>query len=113
MGIASEPASGAAGDTPESLRKLAACLEVALEKGKCVVMMRRGPDLFAVCIGDPADEDAKLTAHGTIPAAMAEELLDSATHVGLNRISVGDQTYRFFRSFTYVAEAGAVVFAPT
>jgi hypothetical protein len=33
------------------------------------------------------------------------------TQVGVNRITVGDQTYRFFRSFTHIANVGAVVFA--
>ncbi|CAL8478845.1 hypothetical protein CBA19CS22_17210 [Caballeronia novacaledonica] len=113
MDTASELASGPAGHTPESLKTLAAYLEVSLEKGKCVVMMRRGPELFAVYIGNPGDEDARLTPHGTISTAMAEELLESTTHVGLNWITVGDQKYRFFRSFTYIDEAGAVVFAPT
>jgi len=32
--------------------------------------------------------------------------------VGVNRMTVGDQTYRFFRSFTHIADVGAVIFAP-
>jgi hypothetical protein len=29
------------------------------------------------------------------------------TQVGVNRMTVGDQTYRFFRRFTYIAYVGA------
>ncbi|WP_250516429.1 hypothetical protein [Caballeronia sp. INDeC2] len=112
MATTLEPTSGADGRTPESLRTLAAYLELSLEKGKCVVMMRRGQDLFAVYVGDPSEEDVKLTSQGTITSAIAREMLES-TQVGLNRMTVGDQAYRFFRSFTYIADAGAVVFAPT
>jgi hypothetical protein len=112
MRTASEATSGLEGHTPESLQTLASYLEISLEKGKCVVMMRRDKDIFAVYIGNPADEDVKLTSQGTVSTAVAEEILE-LTQVGLNRMTVGDQTYRFFRSFTHVSDAGAVVFAPT
>lgn len=112
MATASEITYGPNGHTPESLRALAAYLEISLERGKCVVMMRHGTDVCSVYVGDPAAEESDLTSHGTISKAVAEELLE-LTQVGLNRIAVGDQTYRFFRSFTLIADVGAVVFAPT
>nr|WP_082855017.1 hypothetical protein [Paraburkholderia phytofirmans] len=99
------------GPTPGSLMTLVEYLELSLNEGKCVVMMRNGPDVCAVYIGDPADEDNELTGHGTIAAGVADAILE-LTHAGLNRITVGDQTYRFVRSFTHIADVGAVIFAP-
>jgi hypothetical protein len=80
-------------------------------QGKCVVMMRDGTDVCSVYVGDPAGEEDDLTRHGTISAAVADEILE-LTQVGVNRMTVGDQTYRFFRSFTHIADVGAVTFAP-
>ncbi|CAE6685587.1 hypothetical protein R69927_00024 [Paraburkholderia domus] len=99
------------GQTPESLLTLVEYLELSLDEGKNVVMMRRGPDVCAVYIGDPADEDNELTGHGTITADVADEILE-LTHAGVNRIAIGGQTYRFVRSFTHIADVGAVIFAP-
>jgi hypothetical protein len=112
MSTALESTDGPRAHTPESLLALAAYLEISLEKGKSVVMMRRDTDVCSIYIGDPAVEEGDLTRHGTISKAVAEELLE-LTQAGLNRITVGDQTYRFFRSFTLVSDVGAVVFAPT
>ncbi len=74
-------------------------------------MMRHGTDICAVYLGDPADEDNELTGHGTIAADMADEILE-LTQAGVSRITVGDQTYRFVRSFAHIADVGAVIFAP-
>jgi hypothetical protein len=112
MDTASQSISDARGHAPESLRTLSAYLELSLECGKSVVMMRRDADTCSICIGDPADEEGRLKQRGTISKALADELL-ALTQAGLNRMTVGDQTYRFFRSFTLVAGVGAVVFAPT
>jgi hypothetical protein len=99
------------GQTPESLRALTEYLELSLDKGKCVVMMRDGTDVCSVYVGDPAGDEDDLTRHGTISAAVADEILE-LTQVGVNRMTVGDQTYRFFRSFTHIADIGTVVFTP-
>ena len=99
------------GPTPGSLLTLVEYLELSLDEGECVVMMRHGTDVCAVYIGDPADEDNELTGHGTVAAAVVDEMLD-LTRAGLNRITVGDQTYRFIRSFTHIDDVGAVVFTP-
>ena len=112
MGNDFESTDGIQRPTPESLRTLAAYLEISLEKGKSVIMIRRNTDACSIYIGNPADEDSALSRQGTISNAMAGELLE-LTHVGLNRITVADQTYRFFRSFTLVSDVGAVIFAPT
>jgi hypothetical protein len=74
-------------------------------------MMRHDADVCSVYVGDPADEENPLTGHGTIAAGVADEILE-LTQAGVNRIAVGDQTYRFVRSFTHIADVGAVVFGP-
>ncbi|WCM23622.1 hypothetical protein NDK50_22430 [Paraburkholderia bryophila] len=104
-------ANGPQEETPESLLALVKYLELSLDKGKCVVMMRHDVGLCSVYVGDPADEENGLTAHGTIAAGVADEILE-LTQAGVNRIAVGDQTYRFVRSFTHIADVGAVVFGP-
>jgi len=111
MATASDLTDSPQGQPPESLQALAEYLEFSLDKGKCLVMMRHGTDVCSVYIGDPSDEEGDLTAHGTIATALADEILEF-TRSGANQITVGDQTYRFFRSFTHVAKVGAVVFAP-
>jgi len=95
----------------DALLTLAQYLEVSLDAGTCVVMLRQSTDVCAVYVGDPAGTQDGLTRHGTISAALADEILE-VTHAGANRISVGEQTYRFVRSFTHIRGSGAVVFAP-
>ncbi|SAK53675.1 hypothetical protein AWB79_02046 [Caballeronia hypogeia] len=107
-----EPIPDAQGRMSESLRTLATYLELALERGKCVVIFRRTTDTCSISIGDPADEERELKRHGAISKAVVDDLL-GLTHTGLNRLSVGEQTYRFFRSFTVIDDVGAVVFTPT
>jgi hypothetical protein len=111
MDTASDSTRNPNGQAPESLRALAEYLELSLDRGTRVVMMRSGTDVCSVYIGDPADEDHKLARHGTISALVADEIL-GLTQVGPNRMTVGDQAYRFFRSFTQIADVGAVVFTP-
>jgi hypothetical protein len=103
--------NGPQDETPESLLALVKYLDLALDKGTCVVMMRHDADVCSVYDGDPADEENPLTGHGTIAAGVADEILE-LTQAGVNRIAVGDQTYRFVRSFTHIADVGAVVFGP-
>jgi hypothetical protein len=66
----------------------------------------------SVYIGDSTGSQDELAGHGTIAAALADEILE-LTEAGANLINVGDQTYGFIRSFTHIARCGAVVFAPT
>jgi hypothetical protein len=93
------------------LLALAKYLELALDEGKCVVLMRHGVGVCAVYIGDPAGLQDDLAVHGEIAAALADGMLES-TQVGVNQITIGDQPYRFIRSFTHIGDQGAVVFAP-
>jgi hypothetical protein len=99
------------GEAEASLTALAGYLELSLDKGKCLVMMRHGSDVCSIYVGNPSDEENTLTKHGSIATAVANGILES-THPGTNQISVGDETYRFFRSFTDIDGVGAVVFAP-
>jgi nucleoside-diphosphate-sugar epimerase len=102
---------GPQGQTPASLLALAGYLELSLEEGKCVVMMRHDTEVCSVYIGNVTGEDDELTGHGAIAAAVADEILE-LTQAGVNRITVGEETYRFVRSFTHIGDVGAVVFAP-
>lgn len=111
MATASDLTYAAQRQPPESLRALAEYLELSLDKGKSLVMMRHGTDVCSLYVGDPSSEESDLTAHGTIATTVANEILE-LTLSGANQITVGDQTYRFFRSFTHIADVGAVVFAP-
>ncbi|MGF6754395.1 hypothetical protein [Paraburkholderia sp. GAS334] len=99
------------GHISESLLTLAEYLELSLDAGACVVMLRHSTDVCAVYVGDPAGTQDDLTRRGTISAGMADEIL-TITNAGANRIAIGEQTYQFVRSFTQIEDSGAVVFSP-
>jgi hypothetical protein len=94
MATASGLVYGPQGQTPESLLTLVEYLELSLDEGESVVLMRHGTDLCAVYIGDPAGSQDELAGHGTIAVALADEILE-LTQAGVNQITIGDQTYRF------------------
>ncbi|WGS52449.1 hypothetical protein LFL96_30110 [Paraburkholderia sp. D15] len=93
------------------MRTLAGYLELALDEGKSVVLMRIGTQVRSVYIGDPSGVLEALTDHGVVAAFQADEML-SLTRLGLNRITADDQQYRFIRSVRYIADRQAVVFTP-
>ncbi|NYH16036.1 hypothetical protein [Paraburkholderia bryophila] len=97
--------------TPESLRTLAGYLELALDEGESVVLMRIGTHVRSVYIGDPSGALEQLTGHGVVAATQADDML-ALTRLGLNRITADDQQYRFIRSVRYIADRQAVVFTP-
>jgi hypothetical protein len=103
--------NGSQDEAPESLRTLVKYLELSLDKGQSVVMIRNQAGEFSVSLGNPADEENPLKRLGTIATTIAGEIL-AFTHPGANLITTGGETYRFFRSFAQVGESGAVVFAP-
>jgi hypothetical protein len=74
---------------------LAECLELALDEGECVVLMRPGANVCAVYIGDPPGSHDHLAGHGTIAATLAVEILE-LTAPGANGMTIGDQAYRFY-----------------
>jgi hypothetical protein len=98
--------------TPQSLRTLAAFLELALDEGESVVLMRIGAQVRNVYVGDPSGTLEEMTDSGVVDAFQADEML-TLTRVGLNRISADGQQYRFVRSVRYIADRQAVVFTPT
>ncbi|MBK5050088.1 hypothetical protein IQ287_21715 [Burkholderia sp. R-69927] len=98
--------------TPDSLRTLASYLELALDKGESVVLMRIGSQVRSVYVGNPSGALEDLADHGVVAAFQAEEML-ALTQLGLNRISADDQQYRFMRSVRYIADRQVVVFTPT
>jgi hypothetical protein len=97
--------------TPESLRTLAVYLELALDEGESVVLMRIGTHVRSVYVGNPSGAFEDLTDHGVVAAFQADEML-ALTRLGLNRITSDDQQYRFMRSVRYIADRQAVVFTP-
>lgn len=98
--------------TPASLRTLAGYLELALDEGASVVLMRIGTQVRSVYIGNPSGTLEALTDHGVVAAFLADEML-ALTQLGLNRITADDQQYRFMRSVRYIADRQVVVFTPT
>ncbi|MGF6571478.1 hypothetical protein SAMN05443245_5154 [Paraburkholderia fungorum] len=98
--------------TPESLRTLAGYLELALDEGESVVLMRIGVQVRSVYVGDPSGNLEDLRESGVVDAQQADEML-MLTCLGLNRITADGQQYRFVRSVRYIADRQAVVFTPT
>lgn len=97
--------------TPASLRELANYLEVALDAGQAVVVMRYGTGERLVYIGNPGSSLDELERSDAVAAHLADEML-ALTEPGLNRMTADGQVYRFTRTHRYIADCQAVVFAP-
>lgn len=97
--------------TPRSLRTLAGLLELALDEGESVVLMRIGAQVRNVYVGDPSRALEDMTHSGVVDAFQADEML-TLTRVGLNRLTADGQQYRFIRSVRYIADRQAAVFTP-
>ena len=93
------------------MRTLAEYLEVALDEGGKVVLMRIGSEVCAVCIVDPTGSYSAPAWHGTIELTLFDELL-RLTKPGINQFQIGDQPYRFIQRFTQIGHCGAVILAP-
>src|SRR5579864_2750065 len=98
--------------TPASLRELASYLELALDAGQAVFVMRYGESERLVYIGNPEGSLDELSGSGTVAASLADEML-LLTRPGVNRITADGQTYRFKRTHRYIEDCQAVIFAPT
>jgi hypothetical protein len=96
----------------EALRTLVEYLELSLDAGASLIVMRHTSDTATLYVGDAAGPREDLKRHGTVPASLANEILD-ATRAGANLIEIDGRTYRFFRSFTHIDEIAAVVFSLT
>ena len=97
--------------TPASLRELANYLELALDAGQAVAVMRYGESERSVYIGDPDASLDELSSNGVVAAYLADEML-ALTEPGVNRMTADGQTYRFTRTHKYIADRQVVVFAP-
>lgn len=97
--------------TPESLRTLARYLELALDEGESLVLMRIGIQMRNVYVGNPSGNLEDLQESGVVDARQADEML-ALTRLGLNHISADGQQYRFVRSVRYIADRQVVVFTP-
>ena len=111
MAVTSSSGNGTRQQTPESLLTLAEYLELALDMGGSLIMMRRKVLACAMYIGDPFGSYNDLRSFGTIEASLADEIL-RLTHAGINFLEIEGQPYRFVRRFTHIASHGAIVFAP-
>lgn len=100
-----EPAS-------EALLTLAEYLEVSLDTGASLVVMRHTSETATLYVGDAAGPREELKRRGTVTASLANEMLD-LTRAGPNLIEIEGRTYRFFRSFTHMDDVAAVVFTST
>lgn len=95
---------------PEALQALSEYLELSLDAGASLIVMRHTSDTATIYVGDAAGPREELKRRGTIPAAVANAMLD-VTRAGMNLIEIDGKTYRFFRSFTHMDELAAVVFS--
>ncbi|WP_322041936.1 hypothetical protein [Paraburkholderia sp. J67] len=94
----------------EALATLSEYLERSLDKGASLILVRSQADRSDIFLGDAAEAQADWTRCGFIRNALVAEILE-ATQPGLNSLSIDGQTYRFVRTFTQVAEHGAIVFS--
>jgi hypothetical protein len=109
-------ASGANADQQapfsEALQVLAEYLELSLDAGASLVVMRHTSDTATLYIGDATGPREDLKRRGTVAASLASEILD-VTRAGANLIEIDGRTYRFFRSFAHIDEVAAIVFSST
>ncbi|RKE38717.1 hypothetical protein B0G76_5063 [Paraburkholderia sp. BL23I1N1] len=96
----------------EALRVLAEYLELSLDEGGSLVVMRHTADTATLYVGDAAGPREELKQRGTVAASQAIGILD-ATRTGPNLIDIEGRTYRFFRSFADIEGTAAVVFSST
>jgi hypothetical protein len=97
---------------PEALRALAEYLELSLDAGASLIVMRHSSDTATLYVGDATGPREDLKRRGTITAPLANEILNG-TRAGVNLIEIEGRTYRFFRSFAHIDEVAAVVFSST
>lgn len=96
----------------EALQVLAEYLELSLDAGASLIVMRHSADIATLYVGDAAGPREELKRRGTIAASLANEILN-VTEAGNNLIEIEGKTYRFFRSFTHMDGVASVVFSST
>ncbi|WP_235850753.1 hypothetical protein [Paraburkholderia piptadeniae] len=110
MAVDLSSGNGTQQQTPASLLTLAEYLELALDMGGSLIMMRPRAQTCVMYIGDPAGSHDDLRSFGTIEAVLADEIL-RLTHAGINFLEIDGPPYRFVRSFRHIDSRGAIVFA--
>ncbi|TAM00776.1 MAG: hypothetical protein EPN70_21305 [Paraburkholderia sp.] len=95
----------------EALSTLSEYLERSLDNGASFILVRSRNEQSDVYLGNPAEPQSEWTHCGVIRNTVGAAILE-ATRSGSNELSIDGQTYRFIRTFTQVAEHGAVVFSP-
>ncbi|WP_144141678.1 hypothetical protein [Paraburkholderia sp. BCC1884] len=96
----------------QALQALSEYLELSLDAGASLIVMRHASDTATLYVGDASAPREELKRRGTIPAPLANAILD-ATRAGMNQLEIDGKTYRFFRSFTHMDDLAAVVFSST
>ncbi|WP_176054819.1 hypothetical protein [Paraburkholderia caribensis] len=94
----------------EALASLAEFLELALDKGRHLVMVRSQSDTSTLYLGDVSSSEEELTKCGLVPNELADAILE-ATVSGFNELTFNGGTYRFMRTFAQVGSKGALVFS--
>lgn len=112
MTTASGVSTSLQGPQLEALQVLAEYLELSLDAGASLIVMRHSSDVATLYVGDAAGPREELKRRGTIAASLANEILN-VTEAGINRLEIEGKTYRFFRSFTHLDDVAAVVFSST
>ena len=95
---------------PEAVATLIEYLELALDKGGHLVMVRGQDGTSVLYVGDVGAAEDELKKCGVIQNDVADAILES-TGSGFNELAITDGLYRFMRTFTQVSGRGAVVFA--
>ena len=103
-------ANGHPTPVPEALQTLAEYLEQSLDKAASIVMMRHPGGVCTVYLGDPSGQPEDLRQIASIEESLANGMLE-LTQSGANQMAIGDQNYRFVRSFTAVDNTAAIVFS--
>jgi len=94
----------------EAVATLTEYLELALDKGGHLVMVRGHDGTSILYVGDFGSADDELKKCGVIQNDLADAILET-TGSGFNELAVNDGHYRFMRTFTQISGRGAVVFA--
>jgi hypothetical protein len=95
----------------EAVSILSEYLELSLDQGKSLILVRSQGEESDIYLGDPGEPDADWVKRPAIRNSVVRAILE-ATRSGLNELVIQGQTYRFARTFAQVAEHGAVVFTP-
>jgi hypothetical protein len=87
MAVTLSSGNGTQHQTPESLLTQSEYLELSLDMGGSLIMMRPRAQTCAMYIGDPPGPHDDLRSFGTIEAVLADEIF-LLTHAGINFLEI-------------------------